>query len=158
METSPLQEDEIERFIDELWLPARREMTAMREYRLAEDVRREGLARQRSRFSDDDFATYLARRGRDLLGYVTVEVRTPTPFFQQVRECHITEIFVRKDARRQGIAAELLDTAEDWGRVRGCELLDLYVDEGNQAARALYEKRGYAVERYNMKKRVADEK
>lgn len=45
MEASPLLEDEIELFIDELWLPARREMTAMREYRLAEDVRQQGLTR-----------------------------------------------------------------------------------------------------------------
>lgn len=158
METSPLQEDELELFIDELWLPARREMTAMREYRLAEDVRQEGLTRQRSRFSDEDFATYLAHRGWHLLGYVIAEVQTPPPFFEQIRECHITELFVREDARRRGVAAELLDTAEDWGRAHGCELLDLHVDEGNRAAKALYEKRGYVVERYNMKRRLADER
>ncbi|WP_336365453.1 GNAT family N-acetyltransferase [Halalkalicoccus salilacus] len=156
MEASPLQEDEIELFIDELWLPARHEMTAMREYRLAEDVRQQGLTRQQSRFSDDDFATYLVRHGRELLGYVTVEVRTPTPFFEQVRECHITELFVREDARRQGVAVELLGTAEEWGRARDCEHLDLYVDEGNRAAKALYEERGYAVKRHNMKKRLED--
>lgn len=157
METSSLREDEIEPFVDELWLPARREMTTMREYAIADDIRQKGLTYHRSRLSDDDFITYLARRERQFLGYVTAEVRTPPSFFQPVRECHITEIFVRKDARRRGIAAELLDTAEDWGRAKDCDHLDLYVDRENTAAKTLYEEEGYAVERYTMKKRLEGE-
>lgn len=157
MEIRRLREEGIERFIDELWLRARREMAAVREYTLAGDVRGKGLTQQRTRLPDDDFVTYLAHRGGDLLGYVIAEVRTPPPFFRQVRECHINELFVREDARRQGVAGELLDTAEDWGRVRGCEHLDLYVDRENRAAKALYEDKGYAVKRHNMKKRLESE-
>jgi ribosomal protein S18 acetylase RimI-like enzyme len=158
MEIRRLREGEIERFIDELWLRARREMATVREHTLADDVRQKGLAQQRARLPDDDFVTYLAHRGGDRLGYVIAEVRTPPPFFRQVRECHINELFVREDARRGGFAGELLDTAEDWGRVRDCEHLDLYVDRENRAAKALYEERGYVVKRHNMKKPLEDGK
>jgi ribosomal protein S18 acetylase RimI-like enzyme len=157
MEIRRLREEGIERFIDELWLRARREMAAVREYTLADDVRGKGLTQQRTRLPDDDFVTYLARRGQRSLGYVIVEVRTPPPFFRQVRECHINELFVREDARRQGIAGELLDMAEDWGRVRGCEHLDLYVDRENRAAKSLYEEKGLDVKRHNMRKRLENE-
>lgn len=157
METSPLREDEIEPFVDELWLPARREMATMRKYTIADDIRRKGVTHHRSRLSDDDFITSLARRERQFLGYVTAEVRTPPSFFRPVRECHVTEIFVRKDARRRGIAAELLETIEEWGRAKDCEYLDLYVDRENTAAKTLYEEQGYAVERYTMKRRLEGE-
>lgn len=158
MEVRPLREHEVEHFIDELWIPAQREMAAVSTYTLTEDIRQAGLDYRRSRLSDNDFITFLASREKELVGYVTAEVQTPPPIFQQVRECHINELFVREDARRQGIAIELLDTIEEWGRANDCKWLDLNVDAENQPAKTLYEVKGYDSKRYNMKKRVENDK
>jgi len=157
MEIGPLQEDTIESFIDELWIPAQHAMASVSEHTLVDDIRRDGLVHRRSRLSDDESITYLAHRENGLVGYVSAEVRTPPPIFQQVRECHINELFVRKDARRHGIAAELLSTIEEWGRANDCQRLDLNIDAKNRPAIALYEAEDYDVKRYNMKKSIENE-
>lgn len=157
MEIGPLQEDEIGSFIDNLWISAQHERAAASDYTLVSDIRKKGLTYPRSRLSDDDAVTYLARRGPHLIGYVAAEVQSPPPIFQQVRECHINELFVRKKDRRQGVASELLDTVEDWGLSHGCERFDLNVDKENRAAKELYEMKGYNIKRYNMKKEVKND-
>lgn len=49
--------------------------------------------------------------------------------------------------RGRGIASRLLDACERAARRRGCREMSLEVRNGNRAARALYERRGYAVTR-----------
>lgn len=156
MEISPLRQEEVEGFVDELWVPAQREMAALTEQTLTEDIRRKGLSYRRSLLPEEDSVTYLARDEDRLLGYLAAEVQTPPPILEQVRECHITELFVREAARRQGIARELLGRIESWARDNGCEQLDLKVRTENQPAVALYETLGYESKWYNMKKRVPD--
>lgn len=46
--------------------------------------------------------------------------------------------------RRQGIAARLMQTAEDWLRERGCPKVELMVRDGNDPALAFYAALGYA--------------
>lgn len=157
MEIRPLQEADVEAFIDELWLPAQREMAAAKEYTLADGTREKGLDYTRSKLSEDDSITYLARREENLIGYVAAEIQTPPPIIQQVRECHITELYVREDARRHGVASNLIATVEDWGRAQDCEYSDLYVHADNQAARELYKTESYTTYRYNMRKPLPDE-
>ena len=54
---------------------------------------------------------------------------------------------VEPDARRRGVAARLLQAAEDAARVRGLPFMALMVTEENSAARELYAQAGYATER-----------
>nr|WP_255767671.1 GNAT family N-acetyltransferase [Haladaptatus halobius] len=75
-----------------------------------------------------------------------------------MRECHINELFVRADARRQGVASKLLAKVEHWGRSHNCKQFDLNVDTENQGAKALFETEGYDITRYNMKKPVESDK
>lgn len=156
MEVDTLREGDVAAFVDELWLPAQREMAAASEYALAEDVRADGLAHRRSRLADDDAVTYVARGDDGRLGYVAAEVSTPPPIFEPVRECHVEALFVREDARRQGVASALLDAAEAWARNRGCDRMDLSVHRGNRGARRLYEAAGYEVRRHDMQKPLPD--
>lgn len=86
MEVSPFQEDEVTHFIDELWVPAQREMAAVSRHTLADDIRQDGIVHCHSRLSDDESITHLARGENRLLGYVAAEVQTPPPIFQQERE------------------------------------------------------------------------
>lgn len=81
-----------------------------------------------------------------------------SPIFEQRRECHINELFVRKDAGRQGNAIDLLETIEAWERTNDCEWLDLTIDVDDTAANTLFEREGYPLTRYNMKKRIESNK
>lgn len=158
MEISPLQEDELETFIDELWIKAQHEMATVSEHTLVDDIRSDGLSHRRSRLSDDDSITFLARDGNRLIGFLAAEIQTPPPIFQQVRECHIDELFVSEEARRQGIATKLLERGEEWADRHDRERLDLNVHHENHSAKRLYEKVGYNVKRYNMKKRLTGDR
>lgn len=70
-----------------------------------------------------------------LLGYVGL--------LAVVDEGYITNVAVRPDCRRQGIASSLLQALEARGRARNLTFLTLEVRQSNAPARALYEKLGY---------------
>jgi ribosomal protein S18 acetylase RimI-like enzyme len=56
----------------------------------------------------------------------------------------IQDVFVLPAARRRGIASALTAAAEERARTAGWHAISLSVGEANVAARALYEKLGYA--------------
>ena len=58
-------------------------------------------------------------------------------------EGYISNVAVRPDCRRQGVAEALLTALEARGRALMLSFLTLEVRESNAAAVALYEKRGY---------------
>ena len=60
-------------------------------------------------------------------------------------EGYISNVAVRPDQRRQGIAEALLEALEVRARTLRLSFLTLEVRESNAAAVALYEKRGYRV-------------
>ena len=60
-------------------------------------------------------------------------------------ELHITNVAVRPDARRQGIARGLLRAVLDDARVRGFKMVVLEVRPSNSHALALYESFGFRV-------------
>ncbi|MHB8305605.1 MAG: GNAT family N-acetyltransferase [Vulcanimicrobiaceae bacterium] len=61
---------------------------------------------------------------------------------------------VEPDLRRLGVAAGLLEAAEDEARRRGLPYMGLMVTEDNAAARALYDSAGYLTERRLLCKRL----
>ncbi len=60
-------------------------------------------------------------------------------------ELHITNIAVRKDYQRQGIARNLMTKIEETGKNRGCRYAYLEVRINNEAAINLYKKIGYKI-------------
>ncbi len=157
MELTELRESDLEQFLDRLWLPAQREMATLGAHTLADDIRADGRSHRRSRLSEDDTVTYLARQEGALVGYVSAEQTTPPPLFQQTSYCHVDELFVREPARGRGIGTELLETVERWAAENDCTLMKLNVDSGNEPARALYEQAGYEVSRHELRKHLDDE-
>jgi GNAT superfamily N-acetyltransferase len=53
-------------------------------------------------------------------------------------------LYVRPEARRTGVAADLIRHASEWLREQGAEVLELDVLAENQAARSTYERLGFA--------------
>lgn len=60
-------------------------------------------------------------------------------------EAYVSDIAVAKNERRKGIGEKLLEECEKICREKGCSFLSLEVRKSNEAAKALYEKRGFCV-------------
>jgi len=76
-----------------------------------------------------------AERGGEILGYIGL--------MYVLDEGYISNVAVRPDFRRQGIAESLLSALETRARGMGLAFLTLEVRAGNGPAIALYEKRGF---------------
>ena len=79
---------------------------------------------------------------------------TLADYFTQQWHAHISVIAVTKDAEGKGVGRALMEHAEAWARERGHGSVTLSVFEGNQRARALYERAGYTTEMRRMIKRL----
>src|SRR5215217_3388400 len=64
-------------------------------------------------------------------------------YFTLAIGAHIGILVVAEEAEGRGIGAALMAAAEEWARSRGSATLTLNVFEGNQRARALYERSGF---------------
>ena len=155
MELARLTVAELEAFLDELWVPAQREMAALGAHTLRDDktVRVEGETHLQARIDDEQSLVCVARE-EELLGYAAAELETPPPIFEQRRACHVNELFVRESARRRGVGTRLLETVEAWAANNDCNRLTLTVDADNRPARELYATAGYETSRKTMTKPV----
>lgn len=157
MEIRPLRADDIDRLIEELWLPFAREMADLDPYNaLADDVRADARAYRQSNLDDSDTATFVATDEETFVGYAVVMADRSPPVFARGREATIEEVYVDPDFRGSGVATALMDRAESWAATRECEYVTLSVNERNETARAVYESRGYSVRRFKMDKRLAE--
>lgn len=66
----------------------------------------------------------------------------------------ITELYVRPEARRQGVGTALVEAAMAYARERGCADLHLLVDPGNTAALAFYGALGFRRDSWEMRRPV----
>ncbi len=93
---------------------------------------------------------FIARENGRALGFVwTVMIED---FYGVQNVAKVSEIAVSKDS--VGIGRTLMGAAESWARARGCSLLTLNVLQGNQRARAFYEKLGFLPEHINFAKQL----
>jgi aminoglycoside 6'-N-acetyltransferase I len=87
-------------------------------------------------------AIWVARAGRDLVGYLTAVLVFSFEYHGLVAE--IDELFVLPGARRHGIGKALLDGAETSLANAGCTRIQLQLGTANDAAQAFYQRRGFS--------------
>jgi diamine N-acetyltransferase len=93
----------------------------------------------------------LAEDGARALGYTVLGFGYSLEFHG--RDAFVDELYVRDEARGQGVGSLLLDAAEMACRARGIKALHLESGHGNPGATRLYERRGFkAHERHLMTK------
>jgi ribosomal protein S18 acetylase RimI-like enzyme len=75
-----------------------------------------------------------------------VYVQQPVDYFRQHPHAHVAILTVSAEWEGQGAGRALLEAAEGWARSQGVEMITLHVFVGNERARAVYERQGYAAE------------
>jgi ribosomal protein S18 acetylase RimI-like enzyme len=94
-----------------------------------------------------DAVTLVAELNGEIVGFVDARlVRSPDAMHREMTYCHVAEIAVSSRQQNQGIGAQLLRAAEDWGRGQGAEFASLEYHAANTRAGAFYQRRmGYSV-------------
>lgn len=154
MDVRRLESDEVEAFVDDLWLPLAEEMADLDPFNaLAEDAREAAVEHRRDRLDREDAVDYVVE-GRGLVAGAAAEIRAVPPVLRHGDGLRVNEVYVRPECRGRGIASELLTELEAWGRMRGCAYAGLSVGRRNETAQAPYREHGYAVERRQMRKEL----
>jgi GNAT superfamily N-acetyltransferase len=100
--------------------------------------------------------TLVATMSGEVVGYAYGQIREmgERPFLHSRKILWVDELAVTKSKQRQGIAKELLKSAEDWARVHDCPIVELNVWKFNEPAFWLYEEAGYEVQSLRLGKKV----
>ncbi len=93
---------------------------------------------------DPDAAIFVYDDAGDLPGMCIVRVDRSPPIMLEVERAEITDVGVRPDARRRGIARALVEYALDWVRASGIERVEIQVASGNVEGQAFWRALGFA--------------
>jgi GNAT superfamily N-acetyltransferase len=86
------------------------------------------------------FRGLVAEAGAAIVGFLLFDFGYDTHRGQRV--VFVIDLFVTKTARRQGVAAALMQRAAEEGKAHGAEMMVWCVDRANRLARHFYEKLG----------------
>ncbi len=75
-----------------------------------------------------------------------IHLQTEKDYFNNKEYGYISDLAVDRAFEGRGMGRALLETAEDWARKKGYQLLALYVFAGNEHARQVYERYGFQQE------------
>lgn len=148
----PLREGEVDRLVEELWLPFASEMAAIDEYNELVDeaaAREHGVSYRHEQLADEDSRVWVAER-EGWLGFVRASISRSPPVFVRGPTLRVGELYVVPAARGEGVADALLDRATDWGEERNCERVGLSVNAENDRARSFYDRRGFETRRLKL--------
>ena len=96
-----------------------------------------------SQLDDEDSVVLVAEHRGDIVGYVYAAVE-PLSWKELRGECgFIHDLLIADHARQSGIGAALLDAAIEWLRERKMPRVVLGAAARNEAARRLFERRGF---------------
>ncbi|GAA0285505.1 GNAT family N-acetyltransferase [Halobacterium noricense] len=135
--------------VTELWVSLAREQRAHASHLLAEENREQARDLVAQYVHTGDCA--LARSAGQPVGFVMFHVETG--FFEtDATRGVVDNVYVLPDVRGEGVGSALLDYAEGQLRDAGADVLAVEALWDNEAARRLYDRRGYAPHRVTMEK------
>ena len=92
---------------------------------------------------DSEFLLGSAEPGTPAAGVCQVRYRDSV--WTAAEDCWLEDLFVRGEARGQGVGEALVALTVERARARGCRRVELDVNERNLPALGLYERLGFAV-------------
>ena len=89
-----------------------------------------------------DGDTFIAVHDGKIIAYITVYIRKQADFWQQKRVGEISGLMVAKQFRRNGIARQLCEHANQYFAAHGVQYTTVYTAATNQIALAFYTSQG----------------
>lgn len=83
---------------------------------------------------------FLAELKKEIIGFVLINIRSAPQIFQNKFEAVITDLFVKKEFRKKGIAKNLIKKAKAFAKKNKCPYVRLNVYYSNKIAKKVYEK------------------
>lgn len=95
-------------------------------------------------FNDDSDILVYDNDGK-VIGFVLLQTkeRPDFPFILPGKYCYIMDIIVTEKYRNKGFGTNLMNSAKDWAKKRGCAFINLDVITNNPKAIVLYNKLGF---------------
>lgn len=88
---------------------------------------------------DEGRGIFVARIEGELAGVITLGQTEAPPIYERDSVAFLEGLYVKPEFRRQGIAAALLERAENWATDQQCEYIKTKVHAHNDNAISLYE-------------------
>lgn len=89
------------------------------------------------------WGAFMAEEG-GLLGYLTARPTDPSPEFRQAKFLYLLDLDVRQDARRRGIASQLVALARVFAKERGLGSIEVSWLSSDERATAFWRSQGFA--------------
>ena len=96
----------------------------------------------------------VAEEGDKVVGFVAGRTRSAPKYLGGTQAGWVTEVWVEPAYRRQRLAEQMVRAAIDWFRGQGVTRIELQVVPGNEGARRLYARLGFADELVQMVREV----
>jgi ribosomal protein S18 acetylase RimI-like enzyme len=92
---------------------------------------------------DPDAVIFVYDSAGNLPGMCIARIDRSPPIMQEVERAEITDLGVRPELRRRGIASALLGAAFQWIRDHGVERVEVQVAKGNVEGQGFWRARGF---------------
>lgn len=128
----------------ELWVAVAEHHAAVDPlFTLRADARPRVRALLAQELSDEDAAVFVQEDGSDLGGFCVVRIDRAPAIFEEVERAEITDLFVRREARRRGVGRALVAEADGWVTARGVARVEVRVASANAEGQAFWRALGF---------------
>ncbi len=95
---------------------------------------------------------FIAKENNAIAGYTLVLLKDEIPIFKNKKIGYISDLYVKKGFRKQGISSKLKDKAVQWLTKKDVKFISLSVYSANNAAHSIYKKWGFIDYKIEMRK------
>ncbi len=125
--------------VGDLWVRLLDEQDALEDrFGVAEDARDRWDNDFPQWLDDETYRVYVAEADGEIRGFASAHRWGPPPIYEESSEVYLDELYVRPEARREGMGTQLVNAVRDWTDRIGARRLRLNVLAANEAARAFW--------------------
>jgi ribosomal protein S18 acetylase RimI-like enzyme len=125
------------------WLPLAHEMEAYSSLNeIKDEAVEEAIQEFQSKLGSEDQKVYIIESEGEEAGFMAVRIGEKAGRIKS-KYLAITDLFVKKDFRDQGLGTELIEKAEELAEEEECDCMTVTAEEGNSGAGRLYRKLGF---------------